>query len=52
LLLPPTRSVIRRIVVRRLGQRVTVAAPMRTGGYDVEGTAREYDDSPQHRLER
>ena len=52
LLLPPSRSVIRRIVVRRLGRRVTVAVPRRSADYDVEGTAREYDDSAQRRLER
>ena len=53
LLLPPTRSVVRRIVVRRLGRRVTVAAPPGAArDYDVEGSAREYDDSPQRRLER
>ena len=45
LLLPPTRAVI-----RRLGRRVLVAEPRR--GYDVEGSAREYEDSPQPRLER
>jgi len=54
LLLPPTRSVFRRLVVRRLGRRVTVAAPRdRRVDYDVDGTAREYDDDvPQRRLER
>ena len=52
LLLPPTRSVIRRVVVRRLGRRVTVAAPRGAGAYDVEGTAHEYDESPRRRLER
>jgi len=54
LLLPPTRSVFRRLVVRRLGRRVTVAAPRgRSAGYDVDGTAREYDDDiPQRGLER
>lgn len=47
-LLPPTRAVIRRFLMRRLGRR----AQMRTArGYDVEGTAREYDD-PAPRLER
>jgi UPF0716 protein FxsA len=52
LLLPPTRSVFRRLVVRRLGRRVAVASPRGSDGYDVEGTAREYDDVPQRRLER
>jgi UPF0716 protein FxsA len=50
LLLPPTRAVIRRVLIRRLGRRVVVAAPQR--GYDVEGSARDYDDAPQPRLER
>ena len=49
LLLPPTRAVIRRLVIRRLGRRL-VATP--GGRFDVEGTAREYDDVPRHRLER
>ena len=57
LLLPPTRSLIRSQVVRRLGRRVTGGAADRFGrrpprDYDVEGTAREYDDSAQRRLER
>ena len=50
LLIPPTRAVVRRFLVRRLGRRVMVA-----GGrpdYDVEGTAREYDDRPRRGLER
>lgn len=50
LLLSPTRAVIRRLLIRRLGRRVVVAAPQR--GYDVEGSARDYDDAPQPRLER
>ena len=50
LLVPPTRAVIRRLLIRRLGRRVVVAAPQR--GYDVEGSARDYDDAPQPRLER
>jgi UPF0716 protein FxsA len=49
LLLPPTRALIRRLLIRRLGRRV-VAAPSR--GHDVEGSAREYEESPRHRLER
>jgi UPF0716 protein FxsA len=47
LLLPPTRSVVRRLLVRRLGRRiVTTREP-----YDVDGTATEYD-APARRLER
>ena len=57
LLLPPTRSLIRTAVVRRLGQRVAGGAASHFGrhaprDYDVEGTAREYDDSSRRRLER
>ena len=50
LLVPPTRAVVRRFLVRRLGRRVMVG-----GGrpdYDVEGTARDYDDVPRRGLER
>jgi UPF0716 protein FxsA len=50
LLLPPTRSLVRRFLVRRLGRRLVVSAPGRS--YDVEGSAREYDDAPRRRLER
>jgi UPF0716 protein FxsA len=52
LLLPPTRSVVRRVLARRLGRRVVVQAT-RTGAepYDVEGTATEYT-APPRRLER
>jgi UPF0716 protein FxsA len=51
LLLPPTRALIRSQVVRRLGRRVAVEVSTRPGrprprGYDVEGTAREYGDTP------
>jgi UPF0716 protein FxsA len=45
LLLPPTRSVIRRYGVRAIGRRMTV----RVGGprdYDVEGTASEHEPPP------
>jgi UPF0716 protein FxsA len=48
LLLPPTRAVVRRLLVRRLGQRAEVR--VRRSG-DVEGTATEYD-APPGRLER
>jgi UPF0716 protein FxsA len=51
LLLPPTRSLIRSQVVRRLGRRVVIGVTTRPGrgrprDYDVEGSAREYDDVP------
>jgi UPF0716 protein FxsA len=48
-LLPPTRAVIRRLLIRRLGRRPQVRTTARS--YDVEGTAHEYDD-PAPRLER
>jgi UPF0716 protein FxsA len=55
LLLPPSRAVIRRLVVRRLGRQVAAGT---TGGgrrgrrhFDVEGSASEYDVPPR-RLER
>jgi UPF0716 protein FxsA len=58
LLLPPTRAVIRRLLIRRLGKRIRLRPPgpggrPRGGGpdYDVEGTATEYD-GPVPRLER
>jgi UPF0716 protein FxsA len=49
LLVPPTRAVIRRLVVRRLGRRVAVGAVREP--YDVEGSATEYE-APARRLER
>jgi UPF0716 protein FxsA len=57
LLVPPTRSLIRRAVASRLGRRVATGAAGRFGrppprDYDVEGTAHEYDDSPPRGLER
>jgi UPF0716 protein FxsA len=53
LLIPPTRYLIRRQLVRRLGRRlVIVDGPSGPGGdYDVEGTASEYG-APPRRLER
>jgi UPF0716 protein FxsA len=48
LLLPPTRSVIRGVVARRLGRRVVVSG---REPFDVDGTATEYD-APARRLER
>jgi UPF0716 protein FxsA len=61
LLIPPTRALFRRIVVRRLGKRVSVGfvggdgPPRRRAAQnghdaDVEGTATEYD-APPRRLE-
>jgi UPF0716 protein FxsA len=55
LLVPPTRAVVRRFLVRRLGRRVMVGGgtPRRGGrDYDVEGTARDYEDIPRPGLER
>lgn len=46
LLVPPTRSVIRRLLVRRLTVQVRTREP-----YDVDGTATDYD-APARRLER
>jgi UPF0716 protein FxsA len=52
LLIPPTRALVRRLVVRRLGRRVAVQATRTSGQpYDVEGTASEYA-APPGRLER
>ena len=50
-LVPPTRSVIRSQVVRRLGRRMAVGVTTRPGRrrpreYDVEGSARDYDETP------
>jgi UPF0716 protein FxsA len=52
LLIPPTRSLVRRLLVSRLGRRLAVGATTRGRmRYDVEGTARE-DRSPPGTLER
>lgn len=52
LLVPPTRAVIRRLLVSRLGRRIAVSAATRGRmRYDVEGSARE-DPNPPGRLER
>jgi UPF0716 protein FxsA len=48
LLVPPTRSVIRGLVARRLGRRIVTT---RGEPFDVEGSATEYDE-PARRLER
>ncbi len=48
MLLPPTRPLVRRLVMRALARRATrrVAGPR--GGFDVEGTATEHDVPPGH----
>jgi UPF0716 protein FxsA len=52
LLIPPTRALIRRLVVRRLGRRIVVSTTTRSRApYDVEGTARD-ETAPPGRLER
>jgi UPF0716 protein FxsA len=52
LLVPPTRALVRRLLVRRLGRRVTVGVAGRPGRpYDVDGTATEHDVPPR-RLQR
>jgi UPF0716 protein FxsA len=55
LLIPPTRAIVRRLLVRRLGRRVTVTSTRRgrVGGQsgDVDGSATE-DEVPPRRLER
>jgi UPF0716 protein FxsA len=62
LLIPPTRAIVRRIAVRRLGRRVVVGVagaadrraarpPRARHDYDVEGTATEQDQSNSPRLE-
>ena len=49
LLIPPTRGVIRRIVTKRLGQRVAVGVTEHAGRrFDVEGSATEYEPPPRH----
>jgi UPF0716 protein FxsA len=52
LLVPPTRAIIRRVMVQRLGRRVSVGVTTRgPRQFDVEGTARE-DTTQPGRLER
>jgi UPF0716 protein FxsA len=51
LLVPPTRALVRRLAVRRLGRRIAVEAsrPPARGprDFDVEGSATEYDSRPR-----
>lgn len=59
LLVPPTRAVVRRILLRRLGRRVIIGVAgaargrreERAQGHDFEGTATEYE-ATSPRLER
>jgi UPF0716 protein FxsA len=52
LLVPPTRSLFRRLLIRRLGRRIQIRTSRRNGrAYDFEGTATDYD-TPPPRLER
>jgi UPF0716 protein FxsA len=51
LLVPPSRSVVRRFLVRRIG-RGGIAGGRSRPDYDVEGSASEYDDRPRPGLER
>jgi UPF0716 protein FxsA len=55
LLIPPTRAIVRRYLIRRLGKRIEFRASRRPSSspsdYDVDGTATEYD-APAPRLER
>jgi UPF0716 protein FxsA len=50
LLVPPTRALIRRFAMRRVGRRMTMRVSAPGGGppgdYDVEGTATEYEPPP------
>jgi UPF0716 protein FxsA len=52
-LLPPTRALVRRLIVRGVGRRfaIFVTAPRGQRGWDVEGTAHETHEPPP-RLER
>ena len=53
LLLPPTRAIARRVLMRRMGQgAVSAGRPRPRRDYDVEGSAREYDDEAPRGLER
>jgi UPF0716 protein FxsA len=46
-LLPPTRALIRRLLVRRFAGRMRMSGPPARGpGFDVDGTASEVDPRP------
>lgn len=50
-LIPPTRALFRRWLMKRLTHRVTTFTAHRAAPGDVEGTAREHD-APSPRIER
>ncbi|MFN2616295.1 MAG: FxsA family protein [Thermoleophilaceae bacterium] len=57
LLLPPTRPLMRRLVMRSLSRRMELrvaraGAPPGPGGFDVEGSATEYEPPPPGQLGR
>jgi UPF0716 protein FxsA len=52
LLLPPTRTIARRMLMRRMGRGTVAAATRPRRDFDVDGSAREYDDEPRRGLER
>ena len=52
LLLPPTRTIVRRMLMRRMGRGAVAAGSRPRRDFDVDGSAREYDDEPRRGLER
>ncbi len=52
LLIPPTRAIARRMLMRRMGQGVVAASTRPRPDFDVEGSAHEYDDEVPRGLER
>ena len=48
MLLPPTRPLVRRLVMRALTRRVERQMSQPQGPFDVEGTAAEHEPPPRH----
>jgi UPF0716 protein FxsA len=48
MLLPPTRPLVRRLVMRALTRRAERRMGRPRGDFDVEGTATEHDPPPRH----
>jgi UPF0716 protein FxsA len=48
MLLPPTRPLVRRLVMRALTRRAVRRMGRPRGDFDVEGTATEHDPPPRH----